>query len=202
MSKICILDYGFGNIASLHNALTYIGYKTDFYSENKEKKYDIVFIPGVGSFHNASKILLQDKIRNFIFNINSNSVIFGICLGMQLMFRQGSENGFSEGLNFVNGEVNKLPKNLILPVIGWRKTSFLSKIDILNKYNNTKFYYVHSYAVENIDKKFILSKTNYEDIEYISSFQFKNYFGTQFHPEKSGENGLNFLKDVLKFYNL
>ena len=59
------------------------------------------------------------------------------------MFRQGSENGFSEGLNFVNGEDNKLPKNLILPVIGWRNISFLSKIDRLNKYNNTKFYYVH-----------------------------------------------------------
>ena len=92
--------------------------------KTKNKKYDIVFIPGVGSFHNASKILLEDKIRNFIFNINSNSVIFGICLGMQLMFRQGSENGKSEGLNFVNGEVNKLPKNLISPCYRLEKNKF------------------------------------------------------------------------------
>lgn len=202
MNKVCILDYGFGNIASLHNALSHIGYKTDFYSENKNKKYDIIFIPGVGSFHHASKILEQDEFKNFIHRINKKSVIFGICLGMQVMFTTGDENGKSNGLNFVNGNVNKLPQKLILPIIGWKKTSFTKKISSLNKYNNTKFYYVHSYAVKNLDKDLILSKTSYEDIEYISSFQHENYFGTQFHPEKSGENGLCFLKDVIKFYNI
>ena len=202
MNKICILDYGFGNITSLHNALTYIGYKIDFYSQNKDKKYDIVFIPGVGSFQHASCILKQDDINKFLFKINKGSVIFGICLGMQIMFSNGEENGFSDGLNFIRGSVKKLPTHLILPVIGWRNTNFTKKINALNKYNNTKFYYVHSYAVENLSSNIILSKTIYEDAEYISSFQFENYFGTQFHPEKSGENGLNFLEDVLKFYNL
>lgn len=202
MNKICILDYGFGNVASLHNALTYIGYKTDLYSENKEKKYDIVFIPGVGSFHHASKILEQDEFKNFIHIINKKSVVFGICLGMQVMFTTGNENGKNNGLNFVNGNVNKLPQKLILPIIGWKKTNFTKKISSLNKYNNTKFYYVHSYAVENLNNDLILSKTSYEDIEYISSFQHENYFGTQFHPEKSGENGLCFLKDVMQFYNI
>ena len=94
-----------------------------------------------------------------------------------------NENGKSSGLNFVNGNVNILPQKLILPVIGWKKTIF-KKISSLNKYNNTKFYYVHSYAVENLNNNLILSKTSYEDIEYISSFQHENYFGTQFHPEK------------------
>lgn len=202
MNKICILNYGFGNTTSLHNALTYIGYKVDFYSENKAKKYDLIFIPGVGSFQHASKILEQNEIKKFLFEINKDSVIFGICLGMQIIFSEGDENGVSKGLDFIKGSVKKLPNNLILPVIGWRNTNFSKKISSLNKYDNTKFYYVHSYVVKSLSEDIILSKTIYENVEYISSFQFKNYFGTQFHPEKSGENGLSFLKDVLQFYNL
>ena len=203
MNKICILDYGFGNVTSLNNALTYIGYNVDFYSENKNKKYDIIFIPGVGSFAHASKIIAKDEnIKKFIFQINKKSIFFGICLGMQLMFEKGYENSENKGLNFLKGEIKKLPNNLILPVIGWKKTNFENKINILNKYDDTKFYYVHSYVAQNFDKNIVLSTTDYENVKYISSFHKGNYFGTQFHPEKSGENGLCFIKDVLSFYNI
>lgn len=201
MSKICILDYGFGNVTSLSNSLKFIGYDVDFYSENKNKKYDLIFIPGVGSFAHASKKLENPEIKKFLFEINNNSIFFGICLGMQLMTTFGTENGENNGLNFINGCVKKLPNNLVLPVIGWKKTNFI-KHKILNQYNDTKFYYVHSYVVNEIKDEVILSKTKYEDISYISSFHIKKYFGTQFHPEKSGENGLNFLKDVLNFYSI
>lgn len=201
MSKICILDYGLGNVTSLNNALKHIGYKTYFYSENSKKKFDIIFIPGVGSFSRASSLFKKKNIENFI-KINQKSVFFGICLGMQLMFSKGFEHGENDGLNFLSGSVIQLPKKYTLPIIGWKETLFRSHIKSLEKYHKSKFYYVHSYAVTDIDESIILSKTKYNDIFYTSSFQFNNYFGAQFHPEKSGEIGLNFIRDVLNFYNI
>ena len=104
MKKICILDYGLGNIKSLYNSLQKIGYKPQFYSENNSTNYDIVFIPGVGSFSEASKLLNNHKLDLFL-KVKKNSYIFGICLGMQILFSKGFENGESKGLDLINGQV-------------------------------------------------------------------------------------------------
>ena len=95
MKKICILDYGLGNIKSLFNALKKIGVNPFLFSEdnNDKKNYDLVFIPGVGSFSKASELLNNNKYKNFIQNTLENSNIFGICLGMQILFTSGEENG-------------------------------------------------------------------------------------------------------------
>ena len=108
MKKICILDYGLGNIKSLYNSLNKIGYKPTFASEFKKKNYDIIFIPGVGSFSNGSK-LIKKKYLNFLnHSFNKGISLFGICLGMQLLLSEGEENGLNKGLNFVDGKVVKL----------------------------------------------------------------------------------------------
>ena len=89
MKKICILDYGLGNIKSLYNSLKKIGSKPQFYSENNSSNYDIVFIPGVGSFSEASRLLKDQKLNIFLKQVRKNSTIFGICLGMQILFSKG-----------------------------------------------------------------------------------------------------------------
>ncbi len=204
MKKICILDYGLGNIKSLYNALKKIGFEPDFFSEKKKTNYDIIFIPGVGSFKKGSNLILQKKyLKFFEKSFENNTIIFGICLGMQLMLSEGEENGINPGLNFIEGKVKLLPKkNIILPVIGWNKVKFkhTSKFKFLSKYQQQKFYFIHSYVANLKIKENELSFSEYEKIKYTSSIFQNNIFGTQFHPEKSGDIGLEFLKDFIEYF--
>jgi len=203
MKSICIVDYGLGNIASLHNSLSKIGYKPEFCSDNLKKNYDIIFIPGIGSFSRGSKLIHKKKIFQFIErHIANNSFIFGICLGMQLLFSVGLENGKSNGLAIFKGNIKKLSvkKNIILPVVGWKPVKFKKNfLNLKKKYNNEKFYFIHSYVAHSSEPKNVLTETIYDKIKYTSAIQKNNVIGTQFHPEKSGEVGLNFLKDVIKY---
>jgi glutamine amidotransferase len=201
MKKICILDYGLGNIKSLYNSLQKIGYKPQFYSENNSTNYDIVFIPGVGSFSEASKLLKNDKLDLFLKEVKKNSYIFGICLGMQILFSKGFENGESKGLDLINGQVKLITsknKKIILPIVGYKKISIQNNyLKFLKNYDNKKFYFVHSFAGKTNDLKNILCTTKDQNINYCSGVIKERIIGTQFHPEKSGEIGLNFLKDFI-----
>ena len=201
MKKICILDYGLGNIKSLYNSLQKIGYKPQFYSENNSTNYDIVFIPGVGSFSEASKLLKNKKLDFFLKEVQKNSYIFGICLGMQILFSKGFENGESEGLNLINGQVKLIKtekEKIILPIVGYKKINIQNNyLKFINNYDNEKFYFVHSYAGNTNDPKNILCTTTDQNIDYCSGVIKEKIIGTQFHPEKSGEVGLNFLKDFI-----
>ena len=136
MKSICIVNYGLGNIASLYNSLSKIGYASEFCSDNLEKNYDIIFIPGIGSFSKGSKLIHKKKIYQFINrHVNNNCFVFGICLGMQLLLSSGTENGKSKGLNIFNGNVKKLSlrENLILPVRGWQSIKFKKDFNNLKK---------------------------------------------------------------------
>ena len=201
MKSICILDYGLGNVSSLNNAIRKIGYFPDFYSEKKNKNYEIIFIPGVGSFGKASKLINKKKLIDFIKNnYKNNCLIFGICIGMQLLCSEGNEDGVNKGINLIKGKVGLVTqKKIKLPIIGWQKVQFINNyLGLKKKYNNEKFYFLHSYAPKNISVSNQLTITKYMNIKYISSIFDKNIIGTQFHPEKSGEIGLEFLKDVIK----
>lgn len=202
MKKICILDYGLGNIKSLYNSLKKIGFNAEFFSENSSSNYDIIFIPGVGSFSHASKLIKDKKLDKYLINAKKNSYIFGICLGMQILLSKGFENGECDGLNLIKGEV-KLIRNrnnkIVLPIVGSKKININNnKIKFLNKYNNERFYFVHSYAANPIEKNNILCQTSTQNIDYCSGIIKDNIIGTQFHPEKSGEIGLNFLEDFIQ----
>jgi len=201
MKKICIVDYGLGNVKSLHNALKYIGFKPEFFSESKTKAFDVVFIPGVGSFSKASELLFKPKFNKFINDSIQKSLLFGICLGMQILLTRGEENGNNKGLNFFNGEVKLLKKNdkkLILPMVGLQEVEFKSKFNFLEKYNNKNFYFVHSYASFLKDQNEVIGETKSQEIKYTAVISKERVFGTQFHPEKSGELGLDFLKTIIE----
>ena len=199
MKKICIIDYGLGNIRSLYNSLKKIGFSPIFYSEKKNEVFDLIFIPGVGSFNKASSLLYSPHLKSFLDHAKKNSVIFGICLGMQILFSKGFEGGECAGLNYINGNVDKFNKKIILPNVGYQKIKFLhkKKLFLLKKYNLKKFYFIHSYIAKPKYNKNLLAVTISNGIEYPAAVIDKNIIGTQFHPEKSGEIGLNFLKDII-----
>jgi len=207
-----IIDYGMGNIFSIQNACKYVDlkYEISFNSDNLSK-YDALILPGVGAYGDAIKKLEYDGFSKALSDFkNSGKYILGICLGMQLFVTKSYEFGENNGLNFINGECIKFPKEwngnkILTPQISWNKLNI--QIDNRNEIfeglkQNEFMYFVHSYYVNNIDKKIITSITNYEGIEYCSSFKSENIFGLQFHPEKSGKYGLKIYENFKKIiYN-
>ena len=199
IKKNCILDYGLGNILSLKNTLNYLGLNNFYYSEERNSKFDSLIIPGVGSFNQAINFLKEKNLVSIIDQaINDGKLVVGICLGMQILFKKGFENGKTKGLNYFDGDVIKIESKskIKLPHIGWKKTNFLNKK--LSRYSGQKFYYVHSYICNPASQENILANSNYKDIKFTAAITKKNIVGFQFHPEKSGEVGINLLKDVLE----
>ena len=201
MIEIKILDYGLGNIRSLYNALEKIDQKVGFLKNDKDKISKILLIPGVGSFNKASKILKDNFPKTLEIIKSKNTFVVGICLGMQLMAKTGYEEGKIEGLNLLDGSIDKLSnKNIKLPNIGWKEISICknNNLNFLNKYNEKKFYFVHSYSYKNIKRENLIATSEYLDINFPSIVSGENCIGFQFHPEKSGKLGLNLLKETLK----
>ena len=206
MKKIFILDYGMGNIRSLKNSLAKIGYEANLFSENNQIESNLLIIPGVGSFNTAMKLIkkkkIDVKIKKFLSNSSNN--IVGICLGKQLLYTTGFENGKTSGFDLINGTVDIISKKkdeIKLPNVGWQKIKIkekLGKFKFLFKFNNQKFYFVHSYVASPMNKNNSLATSEYKNIEFCSiSTNHLNVIGVQFHPEKSGDVGLDFLKALI-----
>ncbi len=186
---IVIIDYGMGNLKNVYNALKYLNIQSKISNEIKDIKVaDKLILPGVGAFNKAMDNLNNLGLSNVIKEkVNSGTPLLGICLGMQMIFKKGYENGICEGLGFIDGEVKLLePKEKVkIPHIGWNKLEYNKKNNLINGLDENSFvYYVHSYAV-----------TNYGGIKVPSMVFNGNVYGTQFHPEKSGEVGLKILKN-------
>ena len=203
MKKICILDYGLGNIRSLYNSIKIINSDVSYYSEiKKNKNFDILFIPGVGSFNKASKILKDNGYFKIIEKAKDENIkIVGICLGMHILFSEGYEDGRSIGLNLIKGSVRKIENtNLKLPNIGWKKISIEKNIDqpFFKKFDEKKFYFVHSYMGNIENSSNLVASLSYDKVRVPAIVNNKNIFGIQFHPEKSGEMGIELLKELIK----
>ncbi len=198
--KIQIIDLKINNIFSLYNSLKKIGYKNiEIINTKKDINSNLLFLPGVGSFYKASRLLkknnFNEKIKNFAKD--KNNKLFGICLGMQLLFEESSEFGKSKGLGLVRGKVKKFSSTLRVPHIGWAPIIKNKKnIKSFNLKSKGNFYFVHSYYCEPIEKKIIYTYTEYFKKKFCSSIKNENILGTQFHPEKSGLNGLKILESL------
>ena len=204
--KITVIDYGVGNILSIKNAISYFGHQPDVTSDpEKIKKSTHIILPGVGAFSAAMQKLRENNlIEPIIAAKNNHSYILGICLGMQLLFTKSEEFNTTNGLGFIKGNIKKLDKfesslNLKLPHIGWENCNLeSSKVDIdimKNISSKDKFYFVHSYALQDYDSNLTILKSNYENIEFPAVVKYKNIYGCQFHPEKSRIAGLQLIKN-------
>lgn len=196
---IAIIDYGVGNLFSLASSFKTIGYETVVTGDPETiKKADKLILPGVGAFGDAvNKLRASGLDKVVIEEVKSGKYLMGICLGMQMLFDKSFEYGEHEGLGLIKGEVipmeNTIPKNLKIPHIGWNALHFKTSSPLFKYINDGDcVYFVHSYYAENCMDS-LIATTEYGK-ELTAAVQNKNVFGCQFHPEKSGNVGLNILK--------
>tara|TARA_B110000003_G_scaffold276186_1_gene321375 strand:+ start:6694 stop:7338 length:645 start_codon:yes stop_codon:yes gene_type:complete len=204
--KLGIIDLNVNNIFSIYEACKSQGYNTEIINKSlKDYSFDIIIMPGVGSFNTAMKFIKKNNIDEKIDNYlnKKNKLFFGICLGMQLLFEESEEFGVTKGLKLIKGKVKKFKetKNLKVPHIGWNNlTPRINNKNILKMINrNNKYYFVHSYYCVPKEDKIISSLTEYQNIKFCSSITQNNIVATQFHPEKSGEAGLKIIGGMYKY---
>ncbi|HKK96021.1 MAG TPA: imidazole glycerol phosphate synthase subunit HisH [Anaerovoracaceae bacterium] len=196
---IGIIDYGVGNLFSLKSSLEYVGLKS-IVSNNKDEliKADRIILPGVGAFRDAFDKLNKANMIKFLNEIkDENMPLMGICLGMQLLFERSYEYGTHGGLGYLKGEVIDMKKDidsdLKIPHMGWNKLSLVKSNPLLKYTSDGEFvYFVHSYMADNCEDSLVAySEYGCKVPAMVSK---NNIYGCQFHPEKSGETGLNILK--------
>ena len=199
---IAIADYGVGNIFSLYSSFKSIGADAVL-TKNPEdlKNADKIILPGVGAFENAVKKLTESGMKDAILGeVKNGKPLLGICLGMQLLFEKSFEYGTHNGLALIKGDVMPIspdiPSGMKIPHIGWNALSFpkgKKKSEIFKYISEGDFvYFVHSYYGKNCGD-FVTATAEY-GAPLTAAVQNGNVYGTQFHPEKSGNTGLKILK--------
>ncbi len=196
---IAVIDYGVGNLFSLVSSLKAVGADALVTGDAELiRKADKIILPGVGAFEDARRKLSYSGLDKIIIEeVNAGKPIFGICLGMQMLFEKSYEYGEHQGLGLLSGSVvpmeGKIPDELKIPHIGWNSLSLKKEHPIFKYTNDGDFvYFVHSYFADGCDES-LLATTEY-GIELTAAVAKENVTGTQFHPEKSGEAGLNILR--------
>ena len=197
---ITIIDYGAGNLRSVANAVTRLGYQPKITSSvNELLDAQAVILPGVGAAADTMESLralgLADPIRQVIAE---GRPFFGVCIGLQVLFTGTEEGGGHECLGILPGRVNRLPPGLKIPHMGWNQVKQRLSHPIFDGIpDDANFYFVHSYYVEPEDKSLIAADTDY-GMPICSSVIKGNLIATQFHPEKSGESGLRMYDNFIK----
>ena len=193
-----VVDYERGNLRSVQKALEHVGAKAVVTRDTHAvAKADKMILPGVGAFadcmENLKSFHLIEPIMEFL---TTGRPFLGICLGLQLLFTESEEFGFTKGLNIIPGRVVRFPKGLKVPHMGWNAVEIWKKDCPLLKgiKEGSYFYFVHSYYVVPFDFSVVSTSTTY-GVEYTSMVWKENIFATQFHPEKSQSLGLAILEN-------
>jgi imidazole glycerol-phosphate synthase subunit HisH len=205
--KVVIIDYQMSNLFSVVRAIEQVGYKPIVSNSPEEiLAADALILPGVGAFKaamdNLDKLGLVNPIKKYI---TSGKPFMGVCLGLQLLFEVSEEFGHHNGLGIIKGVVKRFETskggNEKIPQISWNtiqsETTSWDNTPLKHLKENAFMYFVHSYYVIPKEQQVVLSTTPYCGIEYCSSIKINNIFATQFHPEKSGELGLEIYKNWL-----
>ncbi len=196
---IAIIDYGAGNLQSVKKALDFIGAENIITDDPQViMSADKVLLPGVGSFGDAMNSMreknLVETVKQYAL---SGKPFLGICLGLQLLFEESEESPGVKGLGIFKGKIKKFSSDmgLKIPHIGWNSLEIKQKDGIFkNIPENSYVYFVHSYYLHAEDENDIATVTNY-GIDFHSAVGKNNIFATQFHPEKSGDVGLQILRN-------
>jgi glutamine amidotransferase len=209
---VSIVDYGTGNLNSVSKALYVAAEQTSkkisIKISNKPKdilESDRIILPGQGSYRQCALGVknipgLWDSLNQFV--LIKKKPIFGICVGMQLFSEQGYEEQVTEGFGWIKGFVKKIEINSMnfkLPHMGWNEVNVVKKNDLFVGIKNlSNFYFVHSFAFKAKDEKDVICTTDYEK-PVIAGILKENIFGTQFHPEKSQNNGIKLMSNFLNW---
>ena len=196
---IAIIDYGAGNLQSVKKAFDFIGAESVI-TDNPEviNACDKILLPGVGSFGDAMDSMAKNgRVETVKQNALSGKPFLGICLGLQLLFEESEESPGVKGLGIFKGKIKKFSPDmgLKIPHIGWNSLE-IKQNDTLFKGipENSYVYFVHSYYLHAEDEEDVATVTNY-GIDFHSAVGKNNVFATQFHPENSGDVGLQILKN-------
>jgi glutamine amidotransferase len=199
---ITIIDYGSGNLKSIRNGFRRIGAEVKISQDpNEMKEAEALILPGVGAFGNAMVNLskYKDTIHNHIIE---GKAFLGVCLGLQVLFCQSQESPGVKGLEIFKGDVERFPESLKeegkkIPHMGWNDLQIKRKCPVLNGVGNDYMYFVHSYYVQPDNEDIVVATVDY-GVKVPAVVSQDNVIATQFHPEKSGEIGLNILRNFVK----
>ena len=212
--KIIIIDYTLGNLFSVQRALHNVGANVKI-SDNKNDIYDAdkIVLPGVGAFSAGIKGLQEKNLSETIIKVvNDGKPILGICLGMQMLMTKSEENGLHKGLNLIKGKVSEFESpttndSFKIPHYGWSKVNVPKGANsnswdktLLNGFSkkNLFCYFVHSFFVKTNNSAHTIGETIYGKNLYASVISNKNITGCQFHPEKSGQDGLRIINNFVQ----
>lgn len=199
---IALIDYDAGNMRSVEKALIYLGEKP-IVTRDREKilSADRIILPGVGSFgdamENLEKFGLPDILKEAV---DSGIPLLGICLGMQVLFEESEESKGVKGLGFLKGKILRIPAKdgLKIPHMGWNSLEYPREGRLFQDIPEHSYvYFVHSYYLKAEDEDIVTATADY-GVKIHASVERGNIFGCQFHPEKSGEIGLQILKNFVE----
>ncbi|ADL53588.1 imidazole glycerol phosphate synthase subunit HisH [Clostridium cellulovorans] len=194
---IAIIDYGMGNLKSVWKSLNYLNIPSVITDDPKViKEAGGIIIPGVGAFPDAMKNIREAGLETVIKEeAKAGKPILGVCLGMQLLFETGEEMVRTEGLGLLKGTVKKIEEEVKVPHMGWNNLKFDVDSPLLKGVKEGSYaYYVHSYYAS-IEEEGILNAYSEYGRQIPGLVSKGNVFGAQFHPEKSGESGMQILKN-------
>ena len=197
---ITVIDYQAGNIRSVEKALEKSGASVKVSGKASDlEKSDAVVFPGQGSCDSSMVNLRNQGLDEVLVEwINSGKPFMGVCLGLQLLLEE-SDEGDERGLGVLEGRVEKLPEGQKVPHMGWNSVRFTTDHPVFKGVSqNSYFYFVHSYIAVPKASSIIAGHTEYGQ-DFCSAVAFDNVVAVQFHPEKSGENGLNIYKNFVSY---
>ena len=187
------------NLGSVSKAFEAVGAETRISGRSEDiSSTSHLVLPGVGAFGDAMKNINERGIDEAIFEaIDRGAAFLGICLGLQVLFTTGEEKGIHKGLDIFSGTVRRFTEGLV-PQIGWNQAHIVRDDPIMEGIpDHSYFYFVHSFYVEPVEKKDVITVTDYH-IDYSSIVGRDRIWGIQFHPEKSQQKGLRILENFVK----
>jgi len=192
------VNYGVGNLRSVKMGIEKSGAKVLVTHNPKDLiESDAIVLPGVGAFAEAVKNLspLSGVVTQ---SVEDGKPLFGICLGLQLLFTRSFEGGSADGLNLISGDIVKLPNGVKIPQMGWNTIEIVRPHPLLEGVRNSSYvYFVHSYVAQPSRQEVTVATTEY-GVKFPSMVARQNVFATQFHPEKSSKTGLVILRNFVK----
>jgi glutamine amidotransferase len=195
---VAVVNYGVGNLRSIKRGLEKSGAAVEItHNPTSLRGSDAIVLPGVGAFAPAVKNMapIADVVADAM---EEGKPIFGVCLGLQLLFTRSSEGGSVKGLGFLSGDIVKLPETVKAPQMGWNTLNIVQAHPLLDGVKDGSYvYFVHSYYPQPTDPDVIVATTEY-GVRFPSMVAKKNLFATQFHPEKSSKTGLTILKNFVR----